>query len=105
MEAAGILKIRLHATGFQTILKLIENDFNNLPFGYSYGHSQENSPMLKLIFPNLLRIGRNNNRALDGLITMPKNSGELMDKIVGAYESFFEVRNTSLIPKMMKASK
>ena len=28
-----------------------------------------------------------------------------MDKIVGAYESFFEVWNTSLIPKMMKASK
>ena len=28
-----------------------------------------------------------------------------MDKIVGAYESFFEVWNMSLIPKMMKASK
>ena len=28
-----------------------------------------------------------------------------MDKIVGAYESFFEVWNTSLIPKMMKAYK
>ena len=28
-----------------------------------------------------------------------------MDKIVGAYESFFEVWNTSLIPKMMRASK
>ena len=61
--------------------------------------------MLKLIFPNLLRIGRNNTRALDGPITMPKNPGELMDKIVGAYESFFKVWNTSLIPKMMKASK
>ena len=28
-----------------------------------------------------------------------------MDKIFGAYESFFEVWNTSLIPKMMRASK
>lgn len=28
-----------------------------------------------------------------------------MDKIVGASEGFFEVWNTSLIPKMMKASK
>ena len=35
---------------------------------------------------------------------MPKNPGELMDKIVGAYESFFEIWNTSLIPKMMRAS-
>ena len=97
--------MRLHATGLQTVLKLIENDLNNLPFGYSYGRSQENSPMLKLIFPNLLRIGRNNTQALDGPITMPKNPGELMDKIVGTYESFFKVWNTSLIPKMMKASK
>lgn len=105
LEAAGILKMRLHTTGFQTVLKLIENDLNNLPFGYSYGRSQENSPMLKLIFPNLLRIERNNTQALDRLITMPKNPGELMDKIVGASEGFFEVWNTSLIPKMMKASK
>ena len=28
-----------------------------------------------------------------------------MDEIVGAYESFFEVWNTSLNPKMMRASK
>ena len=28
-----------------------------------------------------------------------------MDKIVGAYESFFKVWNMSLIPKMMRASK
>ena len=28
-----------------------------------------------------------------------------MDGIIGAYESFFKVWNTSLIPKMMKASK
>ena len=26
---------RLHATGYQTLCKLIENDMNNLPFGYS----------------------------------------------------------------------
>merc|ERR1711867_190294 len=105
LKATGILKMRLHATGFQTVLKLIKNDLNNLPFGYSYGRSQENSPMLKLIFPNLLRIGRNNTRALDGPITMPKNPGQLMDKIIGAYESFFEVWNTSFIPKTIKASK
>ena len=58
LEAAGILKMRLHATGFQTVLKLIENDLNNLPFGYSYGRSLENPPVLRLILPNLLRISR-----------------------------------------------
>merc|ERR1711867_310943 len=95
LEAAGNLKMRLHATGFQTVLKLIENDLNNLPFGYSYGRSQENSPMLKLIFQNLLRIRRNNIRALNGPLTISRSPGELMDGIVGAYGSFFKVWNTS----------
>ena len=36
---------------------------------------------------------------------MPKNPGELIDKIVGVYESFFEVWNTSLISETMKAPK
>ena len=90
LEAADFLKMRLHANGFQTVLKLIENDLNNLLFGYSYGRSQENSSMLRLVFPNLLRIGRGDNRALDGPITMPMDPGELMDGIVGAYESFLE---------------
>merc|ERR1711867_341391 len=31
-EVAGILKMRSQTTGFQTILKLIENDFNNILF-------------------------------------------------------------------------
>ena len=84
LEAEGILKIRLHATEFLTILKMIENDFYNLPFGYSYGRSLENSPILRLIFPNLLRVGRGNSRAMDGPLTMLRSSGELMDRVGGA---------------------
>ena len=97
LEAAGILKMRLHANGFLTVLKLIKSDLNNLLFSYSYRCSQENSSMLELIFPTLLRIGRSNSLALDGPIMMPKDPGELMDGIIGAYESFFKVWNTSLI--------
>ena len=39
----------LHTTGFLTILKLIEKDLNNFLFGYSYGCSQDNYPMLRLV--------------------------------------------------------
>jgi hypothetical protein len=42
------------------------NELNNLPLGYSYGRDSDNSPLLKLIFPNMLKIGRLNSRALDG---------------------------------------
>ena len=69
--------MRLHATGLQTVLKLIENDLNNLPLGFSYGRESDNSPLLKLIFPNMLKIGRLNSRALNGPGRMPKGPGEL----------------------------
>ena len=57
LEADGILRMKLHTTGFQTILKLIKNNLDKLLFGYSCGCSQVSSTVLKLIFPNLLRIG------------------------------------------------
>ena len=98
-------KMRLHATGYQTLFKLIENDLNNLPFGFTYGRNSDNSPLLKLIFPNLLRIGRNNNRALEGPIKLPKNPGALVQKVEESYKVFYELWNTVLIPKLMKCPK
>ena len=35
LEESGFAKMKFHATGLQTTLKLIENDINNLPLGYS----------------------------------------------------------------------
>ena len=80
--------MRLHATGLQTFCKLIENEMNNLPCGYSFGRDADNSPLLKLIFPNMLRVGRNNSRALDGPVKMPNGPGELMKKVETAYKMF-----------------
>ena len=105
LEKSEIEKKRLHATGLQTTLKLIENDLNNLPLGYSYGRDSDNSPLLKLIFPNMLKIGRLNSRALDGPIRMPSGPGELMKKVEQAYSSFFRIWNSTMIPKLMKSYK
>ena len=105
MERMEVDKMRLHATGYQTLFKLMENDLNNLPFGYGYGRKEDNSPILKLIFPNLLRLGRNNSRSLDTIIKFPKTPGDMMKKIEKAYETFYELWNTVLIPKMMRAPK
>ena len=58
LEECGFGTMRLHATGLQTVMKLVENDMNNLPIGFSYGRDSDNSPLLKLIFPNMLRCGR-----------------------------------------------
>ena len=105
LEKMDVANMRLHATGLQTILKLVENDLNNLPFGYSYSRDSDNSPLLRLIFPNMLKIGRLNTRALDGPVRMPAGPGELMEKIEKCYSSFFKIWNTTMIPKLMRMYK
>ena len=98
-------KMRLHATGYQTLMKLIENDINSIPFGYCYGRSSDNTPLLKLISPNVLKLGRNNNRCLEGPIKMPRSSKDLLTRVEKGYEAFYELFNTSMIPKLMKSTK
>ena len=97
--------MRLHATGYQTLCKLIENDLNNVPLGYSYGRDSNNSPILKLLCPNMLRIGRINSRALEGPITLPKGPSVLMERVEKCYWAFYNIWNTCLLPKMMKINK
>ena len=81
LDKCDVDGMRLHSTGLQTFCKLVENQMNNLPMGYSFGRDSDNSPLLKLIFPNMLRVGRNNSRALDGPIRMPSGPGNLMKKL------------------------
>ena len=42
LEDGGLKQQRLHATGLQTLLKLVENNYNSLPIGYSYDRSCKN---------------------------------------------------------------
>ena len=105
MEKAGIFKLKVSATGLQTVMKLIENEVNNVPLGYMYGRDSDNSPLLKLIFPNMLRTGRINVRSLNGPIRLPKGPQEMMKKIEDAYDVFFQVFNTSVVPKLLKMNK
>ena len=105
LEESGFANLKFHATGLQTTLKLIENDINNLPMGYSYGRDSDNSPLLRLIFPNMLKVGRMNRRSLAGPVKLPKNPGELMDRVDRGYKIFYKLWNTAKVPKLMKASK
>ena len=50
-------------------------------------------------------IGRNNNRSLSGPIKLPNSPGELMKKVENAYQTFFQLWNTVMIPKLMKLPK
>ena len=105
LKEAGFQNKRLHATGFQTLLKLIENQLNNFPLGYVYGRDQDNNPLLKMITPNMLRVGRSNERALDGPMRMPKGDGELLKEVEKTYNSWFKVWNASYVPKLVSQPK
>ena len=98
---AGIASKKLHATGLQTLLKLVENNYNSLPLGYSYDRSMTNTPMLKIITPNFFRMGRNNNRALDGPVKLPAHGGELIDKVNEAYQSIFRLWCDTYVPRLV----
>ena len=51
-------KEKLTAIGLQTVVKMIETKINDMPLGFSYGRDSNNTPLLKLITPNLMKIGR-----------------------------------------------
>ena len=80
---------RLHATGLQTFAKLVVNDLNNVLMGFSYVRDADNTPLLKLITPNLLKIGGLNSRALDEPVRFPTGPKDLMVKVEQIYDGFF----------------
>ena len=82
MEEAGLKHQRLTATGLQTLCKLIENDHNNLPLGFKFGRDQDNTEVLKILTPNMLRLGRINTRALSGPLRLPTGASEMVEKVI-----------------------
>ena len=57
---------RSHATGLQTVWTLVQNDLNSTLYAFTLGGNANNSPMLKLISPNSLLVGRINTRTVSG---------------------------------------
>ena len=97
----GLWNARYHATGLQTLCKIIENQYNNLPLGYHYGRDQDNGPLLKLICPNQLRVGRMNKRALDGPVRLPAGKMEMLETVHRIYQSWFNIWKEAYVPKLM----
>ena len=101
LEDSGLRQKHLHATGLQTLCKLVESQYNNLPLGYHYSRSADNTPMLKMITPNMLRIGRINSRSLDGPIKLPASRMDLLAKVEETYEAWYKLWLESLVPKLL----
>ena len=104
-ERIGLRNKKLHATGLQTVAKLVENNLNNLPIGFSYGKDADNTPLLKIITPNLMKIGRLNSRVVDGPIRFPTGPKDLMVKVEEVFDAFFHIWNISCVPKLIPQPK
>ena len=94
-------KKRLHATGLQTLCKLVENEMNNTPLGYSYGRDSNNTPILRILTPNMMKIGRLNSRSLSGPMKYPSGPLDYLKLVQETYKSWYDLWNISVLPKMI----
>ena len=101
----GLGKVTLHATGLQTLCKLVETQYNNLPIGFHHSRAADNTPLLKMLTPNMLRTGRINQRSLDGPVRIPENRKEILKKVDETYSAWFKIWLNTLVPKLMFAPK
>ena len=104
-EKIGLKNMKLHATGLQTVAKLVENNLNNLPIGFSYGRDADNTPLLKIVTPNMMKIGRLNSRVVDGPVRFPTGPRDLMVKVEEVFDAFFQIWNISCVPKLIPQPK
>ena len=96
---------RLHATGLQTFAKLCENDLNNLPLGFSHGRDADTTPCLKMITPNMMKIGRINSRNLAGPMKYPNGPKDYLKRVEDIYNAWYKIWNVSVIPKLIQQPK
>ena len=104
-EKMELKQMRLHSTGLQTFAKCVENLLNNLPLGFAFGKDATTTPLLKLITPNMLKLGRLNSRSLSGPIKLPKGPKPMMDKLEKIYNAFFRIWNVTMVPKLIPSPK
>ena len=105
MEESGLKKTHLHATGLQTFCKLVENQFNNLPLGFKKSRDADNSELLKILTPNMLRHGRINSRSLEGPVRLPGSLSEMAQKVTDVYQAWFKIWSTVAVPKLAQRTK
>ena len=101
----GLKSKRLHSMGWQIFCKLAENSYNNLPFGFSYGRDQNNTELLRILTPNMLRVGKINSRALQGPIRLPVNRQELLGHVEKLYSGWFKIFKDTVVPRLISQPK
>ena len=105
LDDMGWKKMRIHAMGVQTLCKQIENAYNNLPLGYRYDRGHDNTMVLKMIVPNMLRLGRINSRAIDGPVRLTNDNRLMLGQIQDKFATWYKIWCQVYVPKLMAQKK
>ena len=54
-----------------------------------------------MLTPNMLRVGRSNERSLNGPMRLPGSTSELLENVQTTYEAWFKVWSAAYLPKLM----
>ena len=101
LEKSGAGNLRLHATGAQTLAKMIETDLNCTPYGVTSGRSEANTPLLKLLSPNMMRLGRISSRNPQGPFKLPSGPKSLLNRVQDCYKLWFREYEDTLLMKYL----
>ena len=105
LDDMGIKNMRLHTMGLQTMCKQVENSYNNLPLGFRYSRDQDNTEILKMIVPNMLKVGRINSRALDGPVRLSNDNRKMLSDIQDKFAAWYRIWCDVYVPKLMHQKK
>ena len=55
---------------------------------------QDNAETLKILTPNMMRLGRINTRALSGPLRLPNGASDMVERVVKLYVAWYKVQGT-----------
>ena len=104
LRAIKLEKQRIHATGLQTFFKIVESELNSTPFGVTMGRQADNSPLMKLLSPNQLRMGRLGTRIPVGPFALPSGPSDMINNVQKLYTAWYSVWMDTLMIKLLRES-
>ena len=103
---SGAPKCKLTATGWMTIAKSIEREFNDTPIGFLIDKSNVGgNPLLRVLKPSTLKGMNTSDRAPSGLFKVPDLPQKHFSKIQECYDLWVKCWSISYLPLILKSQK
>ena len=68
----------------------------------SIGLRKDNNRLMKLISPNMMKVGRIHSRTLNAPVKLPEGPATMMDKVQKCYEIFYKLYNDTMVAKLIQ---